>query len=348
MFLLYTDTESHVVYKRLSMKSKKHTSFPIIIFLLLTCFCFPVSAGVKTMTLRGVVYVPLNNIAPYYGMELTHPSKDRIRLSNKWHTLEFEINGRKCWVNGTLLWLNHPIRKTGWQWSLREPDFSKTVEPAVRPYAFLKNKGDRVIVLDPGHGGKDRGAVSHRKVYEKLLTQNIANRVRNLLQARGYKVYLTRENDKDLSLSQRCKIAADLKADVFVSLHADSADRTAEGASTFILSLPKCYSTHSYGSGIPPSNKNPGNRFDIENQALGTRIQQKLIKTTKQLDRGVKRARFKVLKEAPCPAALVEMAFLSNPKEEDFVLSKTGQDKLAHGIADGIAAYLYDIKRAEK
>ncbi|MBL7017055.1 MAG: N-acetylmuramoyl-L-alanine amidase, partial [Kiritimatiellales bacterium] len=65
-------------------------------------------------------------------------------------------------------------------------------------------------------------------------------------------------------------------------------------------------------------------------------------------DRGVKRARFQVLREAPCPAALVEMAFITNPKEERFVLSKNGQNKLAHGIADGIAAYLNDIKRAKK
>jgi len=139
------------------------------------------TAAVRTITYRGNTYVPLNSIVPYYGMKLSHPGSKRLELINKWHTLEFETDSRRCWVNGTLVWLNNPVRKIGWQWALKEPDFSKTIEPSVRPYAFLKHAGRRVVVLDPGHGGRDRGAVSPRKIYEKLLTRNIANRVRNLL-----------------------------------------------------------------------------------------------------------------------------------------------------------------------
>ena len=304
-------------------------------------------SNIRSITSHGKVYVPINNIVPYYGMQLSQTGKDRLQLKNKWHTLEFETDSRRCWVNGTLLWLNNPVRKIGWQWALEDPDFQQTIEPSVRPYAFLKDAGSRVVVLDPGHGGSDKGAVSPRKIYEKLLTKNIANRVRNLLEARGLTVYLTREDDRNLSLSERCKIAASRKADVFVSLHADSAGTTAEGAGTFILALSKQYSTHSYGKGTPSTTVHPGNKFDLANQALGTRIQQKLINSTGQNDRGVKRARFQVLREAPCPAALVEMAFITNPKEERFVLSKNGQDKIARGIADGIAAYLYDVNRAK-
>lgn len=308
----------------------------------------PAWSAVRTLTYKGSTWVPLSNIAAYYGMEVSQPSKDRIRLRNRWHTLEFETDDRRCEVNGTLLWLNNPVRRTGWQWSLKEPDFSKTVEPAIRPYAFLKNAGCRVIVLDPGHGGRDRGAVSPRRIYEKLLTKNIANRVRKRLESRGFTVYLTREDDVFLSLSERCEIAARRNADIFVSLHADSASASADGAGTFVLSLPGQYSTHGYGQGTPSTTKHPGNRHDLANQALGTRIQQHLIQATGQTDRGVKRARFQVLREAPCPAALVEMAFITNPKEERFVLSESGQDKLARGIADGIAAYCSDVKRAQK
>jgi len=331
--------------KRNFMRTKKLTGVCLTVSLLLTASSS--LSAVRTVTSRGHTYVPVNSIVPYYGMKLSQTGKNRLQLKNKWHTLEIETNSRRCWINGTLVWLNSPVRKIGWQWAFKEPDFSKTIEPSVRPYAFLKNAGRRVVVLDPGHGGHDKGAVSPRKIYEKLLTRNIANRVRNLLQARGFTVYLTREDDRYLTLSERCKIAARRKADVFVSLHADSAGTTAEGAGTFILSLPKHYSTHSYGKGTPSTKSSPGNKFDIANQALGTRIQQKLIKSTGQNDRGVKRARFQVLREAPCPAALVEMAFITNPKEERFVLTKSGQDKISRGIADGIAAYLYDVKRAK-
>lgn len=327
------------------MRTKKLTIFWPAAALLLAANS--ALADIRTISQHGKVYVPINNIIPYYGMELSKTSKGLLQLKNKWHTLEFETNSRRCWINGTLVWLNNPVRKIGWQWALENPDFQKTVEPSVRPYAFLKNAGSRIVVLDPGHGGSDKGATSPRKIYEKLLTKNIANRVRNLLQERGFTVYLTREDDRNLSLSERTKIAARRNADVFVSLHADSAGKTAEGAGTFVLSLPKEYSTHSYGKGTASTTTHPGNKFDLANQALGTRIQQQLIKSTGQNDRGVKRARFQVLREAPCPAALVEMAFITNPKEERFVLSKSGQDKLARGIADGIAAYLYDVTRAK-
>lgn len=327
------------------MIPKKTRGIGAVVILLLTACTSP--SAVRTVKAHGYTYVPLSNIVPYFSMTVSRPAANRIRLKNRWHTLEFETNSRNCWVNGTMLWLNNPLRRVGSQWALREPDFSKTIDPSIRPYVFLKNAGRRVVVLDPGHGGNDKGAVSPRKIYEKLLTKNIANRVRNILKRRRITVYLTRETDKKISLSERCRIAARHRADVFISLHADSASATAEGAGTFILSLPKQYSTHGYGQGSASSAVHPGNKYDKANQALGTRIQQKLIKSTRQKDRGVKRARFQVLREAPCPAALVEMAFITNPKEEAFVLTQSGQEKIARGIADGILAYLADVKRAK-
>lgn len=327
------------------MRSKKRFHSAALFGLL--SLSLSAQAGIS-ITSRGKTYVPVNNIAPYYRMQLSQPDKNRIRLKSKWQTLEFETDSRRCWVNGTLLWLNSPVRKIGWQWALQEPDFSKVLEPAVRPYAVLRNVGSQVVVLDPGHGGSDLGARSSRNIQEKRLTKNIANRVRNLLEARGLTVYLTREDDRKLSLSERTKKAAKWHADLFVSLHADSAGKTAEGAGTFVLALPGQYSTHSYGKGTASTTRHLGNKFDLANLALGKLIQQHLVKSTGQNDRGVKCARFQVLREAPCPAVLVEMAFLSNPKEERFILSNSGPDKIARGIADGIAAYLYDVKRAKK
>ncbi len=328
------------------MGSVKFTRLGLAVALLLAG-CSSIAA-VKSVSSHGKKYVPLSNIAPYFSMKVSQPAKNRIRLKNRWHTLEFETNSRNCWVNGTLLWLNNPLRNVSGRWMLQAPDFSKTIDPAVRPYNFLNKAGSRIVVLDPGHGGSDKGATSPRKIYEKLLTKNIAGRVRTLLEAGGVTVYLTRDSDSTLSLPERCKIAARRHADVFVSLHADSASKTAEGAGTFILALPGEYSTHSYGKGTASKTGNPGNHFDPANQALGIRIQEKLIQSTGQFDRGVKRARFQVLREAPCPAALVEMAFLSNPKEEAFLISKSGQEKIARGIANGITAYLGDVKRAKQ
>ncbi len=305
-------------------------------------------AGVRTVTSRGKSYVTLPNLASYYGMTVTQPTKTRIRLQNKYNKIEFETESRSVWVNGTLVALSEPVSKVGWSWAIDVIDFNKTIEPVARPTEFLKTAGTRTVVLDPGHGGDDKGASSPRNVQEKKVVLDVANRVRNRLEARGINVELTRENDRNLDLDARCRKAAALKADLFVSIHANSAgkNRNVRGAETFVLALPGRYSSNSYGGGKLPTDTNTGNRYDVANMVLGYRIQQNIIRATGQEDRGIKRARFEVLRDAPCPAALVEMAFMSNPKDEAIVIDPAGRDRIARGIADGIAAYLSDVSRA--
>ncbi len=282
-------------------------------------------------------------------MTTSTPTKKQIRLQNKWNKLEFQTDSRSAWINGTLVTLSEPVRKVGWQWAMDATDFDKTIEPAVRPQEFLKGAGVRTVVLDPGHGGNDKGASSPRNVQEKLVVLDIAKRVKQILKSRGIRVELTRESDRALDLGDRCRKAAALKADVFVSIHANAtANRSVRGTETFVLSLPGRYSSNSYGSGNPPSSVYNGNHYDIANMALGFCIHRSLIKTTGQEDRGVKRARFQVLRDAPCPAALVETAFLSNAKDEAMVIDPAGRDRLARGIADGISTYLANVKRAKK
>lgn len=309
----------------------------------------PSLAALRTVTSRGKTYAPLSNIAAFYGMTSSTPAKQRVRLQNKWNKIEFQTDSRNVWINGTLVLLSEPVRKVGWQWAIDTTDFNKTIEPAVRPQEFLKTAGTRTVVLDPGHGGDDKGTSSPRNVHEKLVVLDVAKRVKAKLEARGINVELTRESDRALDLSARCRKAAALKADLLVSIHANSAaNRSVRGAEAFALALPGRYSSNSYGSGKPPSSIYNGNRYDIANMALAYRIHQNLIKSTGQEDRGVKRARFEVLRDAPCPAALIEMAFLSNPKDEAIAIDPAGRDRIARGIADGIAAYLSDVQRARK
>jgi N-acetylmuramoyl-L-alanine amidase len=325
-------------------------TIPLLIAGLLTIlFVTPACAGIRTVTSRGKSYAPLSNIAAYYGMTLSGPSGKRIRLQNKWNKIEFQTDSRNAWINGTLVVLNEPVRKAGWQWAIGATDFNKTIEPAVRPKEFLKGVGMRTIVLDPGHGGNDKGASSPRNVQEKLVVLDVAKRVEKILESRGVRVELTRTRDHYLSLDARCRKAAALKADIFVSIHANAtANRSVRGTETFVLSLPGLYSSNAYGSGNPPSSAYKGNHYDIANMALGFSIHRSLIKTSGQEDRGVKRARFQVLRDAPCPAVLVETAFLSNAKDETMVIDPAGRDRLARGIADGIFTYLANVKRAKK
>ncbi len=305
------------------------------------------SAAIRTVTSRGKSYVTLPNLAAYYAMTISQPARNRVCMQNRFNRIEFETESRSVWINGTLIALSEPVQKLGWQWAIDATDFNKTIEPVARPAEFLKGVGTRTVVLDPGHGGDDKGTSSPRNVHEKLVVLDVAKRVKAKLEARGINVELTRENDRTVDLDARDRKAAALRADLFVSIHANSAaNRSVRGAETFVLALPGRYSSNSYGGGRLPTDTNAGNRYDTANMALGYRLQQNILRATGQEDRGVKRARFEVLRDAPCPAALVEMAFMSNLKDEAIAIDPAGRDRIALGIANGIAAYVADVSRA--
>ena len=305
------------------------------------------SAGVPAFAASSSERVSLSYIAKLYTMRATNTGK-RIVLKNKYNTLEVETNGRRAWVNGVMVWLHHPCRKSGRDWAIREVDFKKGIDPILRSYAYLSSKAPRTVVLDPGHGGKDSGAVGKRKVYEKKAVLSIANRVKKHLEAKKIKVRLTRTTDTYLTLQQRSDYAAKAGADLFISIHADgAADPSAHGVETFAMTAAGCDSSNHYGQGGNKS-AGKGNRHDAANAVLGFSIQSNLVKTSKRSDRGLRRARFAVLKNAPCPAALVECGFLTNPAEEALMIDPNYREDVARGISNGIIGYMTLVKHTRK
>ena len=138
-------------------------------------------AGSQLAHARSSENVSLAYIARLYSMR-TATSGKKVVMKNKWNTIEIETNSRRAWINGTMIWLHHPCRKSGKDWAIREVDFKKGIDPVMRSYAYVPSKTPRVVVLDPGHGGKDTGAVGKRKVYEKKAVLSIANRVKKHLE----------------------------------------------------------------------------------------------------------------------------------------------------------------------
>lgn len=179
------------------------------------------------------------------------------------------------------------------------------------------------VCIDPGHGGYDSGAVGPTGVLEKDVNMAIALKVRDFLTQQGVEVVLTRDGDytpghatPDGDLQARCDIANNAKADVFVSIHADSAVAAANGSGTYLYD----------GS--------------AEGQKLAQIILDNLLKMDGLNDHGVHVSHFWVLHYTNMPAALTEVAFLSNPVEEKLLASQDFQAKAAEGIARGIAGYL--------
>jgi N-acetylmuramoyl-L-alanine amidase len=178
------------------------------------------------------------------------------------------------------------------------------------------------VVLDPGHGGPDPGAIGPTGVQEKVITLAIAKEVADLLKP-VVEVKLTRVDDRALAgtvsadLSARAAMANTWAADCFVSIHCNSAtNREAAGTEVFCFTLG--------GQG----------------ERLAKVIHGKLIPALGLPDRGVKTANFAVLRQTKMPACLVELAFISNPTEEALLESPDFQEKAARAIAQGIADFL--------
>ena len=173
---------------------------------------------------------------------------------------------------------------------------------------------DKVIVLDPGHGGKDPGAIGENN-NEKDLTLSTAKILKAKLEAAGAIVIMTRTGDTYPSLSERAKISNNNDADVFISLHYNAGSSTANGIETY-------YST---------SHENE--------KELASYVQEEVIKSTGLKSRGVKTADFTVIYANNNQAILVELGFISNPDEENIIETNSFQNKAATGIVNGLEAY---------
>ena len=266
---------------------------------------------------------------------------------------EFQSSTKEAKFNGIKIFLSFPIEKQSVpmtrikklvhrlellteEYRIRTADVESILKPLLFPQNFVKKRA-KTIVLDPGHGGKAEGTVQNG-LKEKLLTLKTAQLLAGKLRSMGYVVHLTRTTDTDVSLIQRSAFASMKHADLFISIHYNSApSEQARGIEVF--AFPLAGSPSSDQVVTKESNSMPINAFDGQNSLLGWQVQQKIIQNTGSVDRGVKRKRLGVLRELNCPGILIECGFLSNPDEAKACNSADCQEKLTRAIADGIRAY---------
>ena len=246
---------------------------------------------------------------------------------------------RRTELNGNAVWLNDVIEPDagGGGATLASQDVAKVLMPLLRPPPDTRERRVNMrVMLDPGHGGEDGGAsVDGKGLIEKDFTLDMARRIGVRLAAAGVVVGHTRTNDISLGLGERTDAAGKWKADAFVSLHANYAgNRSASGCETYIMPFAGYEPTS--GNTQFSSAPRAGNGHDILNTALGYAIHSRLPGPRWDGDRGLRRARFQVLRQAPCPTALIEMGFLSNPVEARLLASGWYRDRLARAIADGL------------
>lgn len=259
-------------------------------------------------------------------------------LRSNYSTIVFTAGSRKLRFNDTLVWLNGPTATGTRDWTVTRRDSETMLDPLLRPSATVGGDDITTIVLDPGHGGTDSGAVGHRRVYEKKAVLDIAQRVRDILKAQGLTVRMTRDRDHFVPLSKRSSLARQWGADLFVSIHLNASSNTSvSGIETYVCSSAGFASTM---GGRADPRAYSGNHFDKKNTLLGYYLHRGMLQQVKAIDRGVKHARFEVLRNAPCPAVLLECGFISNQHEATRIISRTHRDAIARGIVSGIMSYI--------
>ena len=211
----------------------------------------------------------------------------------------------------------------------------------------------KTVIIDPGHGGKDPGAISNSQVYEKSVVLELSLMLRDLLVSRGYDVRLTRDSDIYLPLRERTRKATMQGADLFISIHANAAANAgASGVETYYLALASdetaqrtaARENSGAGYGIKELDKLVTKILkeskSVESRRLAQYIQTELVDATNTISRGVKHAPFVVLIGTKVPAVLVEVGFLSHQEEARKLTNKTYKRNIAEAIARGIDRYV--------
>jgi len=283
---------------------------------------------------NGRKYLFIRDIAAYYGMQLS-AVKDGCAISSGSSRAVFTFDKNYGSVNGANVNYLFPVLVRGGDPLLSEQDFFLVIDPVLRNRA-LARQNIRVVMIDPGHGAQDNGA-SGRSCKEKDLTLMLSRKLRASLLTKGYSVILTRDADVYPSLEDRSALCKKVKPDLFISIHCNaSSDKSISGVETY---APTPAGAPSTGDSKPGYNSYSGNAFDKNNYRLAFEIQQAMVSSTKEYDKGVKHARFYVIKNASCPAVLVETGFISNPSEEANLASPGRQSAIVSAITTAIGKY---------
>ena len=295
----------------------------------------------KIVKIGGREYLTVDNVAQFYGLPAgVSPIEKRIRLDNGNLSLEVQLNSREVMINGVRNWLCFPIMEKDGQYLVSRVDLAKTLEPQLRPQ-MIPNLGEfKTVILDAGHGGHDRGAISSYG-YEKDFALDVARNIKPLLEAQGLKVIMTRDRDVFVPLELRARIANSAKDAVFVSIHfnATNSNPSAAGFEIFSLTPRGAPSTDDDALALRFMNMEAGSPVDAPSLALSMSVYHSVVGHLPEYDRGIKRARFAVLRLTKIPAILVEGGFLTQRGESQLIAQSTWRQKLAQSIATGIIKY---------
>src|SRR5438874_4957752 len=296
----------------------------------------------QIIKVSGHDYLSVDNISKFYGLTAKiMPAGEKMQLETVRSPLEFVQGSREVMINGARGWLCFPVIEHEGKFLVTRTDLAKTIEPLLRPQRVSNAGKVQTVVIDPGHGGHDKGALS-RYGSEKDFALDVARTLRTLLQAKGLRVIMTREGDYFVPLEVRAQIANAARNPIFVSIHFNATDRDPDATGFEIFSFTPRGAPSTSDDSVAPSSLSvqAGTQVDAQSVALSACIYHSMIGHIPEFDRGIKRARFAVLRLTRVPAVLVEGGFLTERGESQLIAKKDWRAKLAQAIGAGVENYV--------
>ena len=281
-------------------------------------------------------YISVSSIVEFYGFQKEVDGK-HVWLRSPSIVVKGTVGSQSLLINQIKFILSYPLLALDGQLLVSRLDLCKLIDPVIRPRFIRNAQPFKTVIIDPGHGGHDSGA-GGAYGSEKEFALKLAHQLKTHLEPKGFKVVFTRDGDYYLTLAERVAVANKHKDAIFVSLHFNYGGSAASGIETFALSP---YGAESTING--PANSDyrsfAGNQRDSENIALATAVHASVLKNARVVDRGIKRARWAVLKGINMPAILFEGGFLTNRAECKKVANPAYREVLAGSIADAIGNF---------
>lgn len=268
---------------------------------------------------------------------------DYFQVSAPGAKFVFRVGNCQFYFNGTRHWLSFPLKKTeGGSLMISRVDGDNLVEVLLKGRAAVEGRRFEGVIIDAGHGGHNRGAVGKNGVTEKATTLSTAMELKQILEAEGVKVVMTRSSDKFIELGERSAIANNYDNHLFVSIHFNMGKSTSHGVETYAMTPQGAASMDAEGKVSKRDGaRHPGNEHGAESLLLADMVHREMCTLHPPSgDRGVKWARFAVLRTTRMPSILVEGGFLSNPQEVAQIGDEGYRKKLAGSVARGVLRFM--------
>jgi N-acetylmuramoyl-L-alanine amidase len=284
-------------------------------------------------------YVSFANVAQFYQFPNYTRVNGGVALRSDQRAIRAQSGRSELFINGVRFFTSFPILNNGSDNLASSTDVIKIIEPVLRPSRITGAQPIETVVLDPGHGGVDQGAANSWGS-EKAFTLDVALRARDVLSRAGFKVEMTRSSDISVSLDDRVSFANRFTRAVFISIHFNSSNG-GTGLETYALA-PDGTPSNASSENHPAANDMgwyPGNARDPANVALTAAVHASVLRQLRMNDRGIRHARFHVLRGMNIPALLLEGGFLSDPAEAQRIATPQFRQQLGEAIAQGVKIY---------